>query len=122
MKNSGGLTGSIWSCCGRNPPPAEKNRWKAWWKSSGLEKRFSEISIYQPLKDRLMNENYLILVVEDDESLQKFFSDFLGLKGYRADTASTGASASEKLKSHVYDLVLIDLKLPDMNGIEIVKL
>jgi len=69
-----------------------------------------------------MDENYNILIVEDEESLLKLFSEFLSQKGYRVDTASNGAVACEKLQGHIYDLVLIDLKLPDMNGIELVKL
>ena len=69
-----------------------------------------------------MDENYIILIVEDDESLSKLFSEFLSLKGYRVDTALNGAVACEKLQGHIYDLVLIDLKLPDMNGIELIKL
>ena len=69
-----------------------------------------------------MDKNYNILVVEDEESLLKLFSEFLSQRGYRVDTAPTGAAASEKLQGHIYDLVLIDLKLPDMNGIELVKL
>ena len=69
-----------------------------------------------------MDKNYIILIVEDDESLSKLFSEFLSLKGYRVDTALNGAVACEKLQGHIYDLVLIDLKLPDMNGIELIKL
>ena len=69
-----------------------------------------------------MDENHIILIVEDEESLLKLFSEFLSQRGYRVDTAPNGASACEKLRGHIYDLVLIDLKLPDMNGIELVKL
>lgn len=69
-----------------------------------------------------MDENYFILIVEDEESLSKLFSEFLSQQGYRVDTVSNGAAAREKLQGHIYDLVLIDLKLPDMNGIELIKL
>ncbi len=68
-----------------------------------------------------MSGEYFILIIEDDESLVQLFAEFFSRKGYRIDTAQTGATALEKLENHAYDLLLIDLKLPDMNGIELVK-
>ncbi len=68
-----------------------------------------------------MSEQYFILIVEDDKSLVKLFSEFITQKGYHVDIALTGTEALNKLSGHSYDLLLIDLKLPDMNGIELVK-
>ena len=68
-----------------------------------------------------MSEQYFILIVEDDKSLVKLFSEFITQKGHHVDIALTGTEALNKLSGHSYDLLLIDLKLPDMNGIELVK-
>ncbi|MFH1069267.1 MAG: diguanylate cyclase [Candidatus Glassbacteria bacterium] len=68
-----------------------------------------------------MTDNYLILAVEDDKALRSLYVEYLQNKGYRVDSAANGVEALERLTSHAYDLVLIDLKLPDMNGIDILK-
>ena len=62
--------------------------------------------------------NELILIVEDNEQNQKLARDVLQMKGYRvlvADTAETGIPMAQKEKP---DLVLMDIHLPGMNGIE----
>ena len=64
---------------------------------------------------------YNILVVDDDEHILELLKDFIASKGYRVDTASNGKSALSELGSHVYDLVLVDLNLPDMDGVDLVK-
>ena len=69
-----------------------------------------------------MSDKYIILVVDDDEALRKLYTEYLTTTGLHVDSAATGAEAAEKLQGHAYDLVLIDLKLPDMNGIELLKL
>lgn len=69
----------------------------------------------------VMSSQYFILVIEDDLSLVQLLSEFFSSKGYHVDIAQKGAEAIDKLNGHVYDLLLIDLKLPDMNGIELVK-
>ena len=67
------------------------------------------------------SSQYIILLIDDDQSILKLLSDFISDKGYRVDTARHGGEALEKLSSHIYDLVIIDLNLPDMGGIDIVK-
>ncbi|MFC1537200.1 diguanylate cyclase [Gemmatimonadota bacterium] len=66
-------------------------------------------------------DQYVILVVDDDQAILKLLSEFISGQGYRVDTALCGNKALDKLSSHIYDLVIIDLNLPDINGIEIVK-
>ena len=63
-------------------------------------------------------ENVLILVVDkqlaDREKLKKILED----KGYRVATARNGAEAIEMVKSRHYDIIFLDARLPDMDGIE----
>jgi two-component system cell cycle response regulator DivK len=59
-----------------------------------------------------------ILVVEDNEKNMKLFRDVLSATGYRTLEATTGAQAVELAAEHRPDLVLMDIQLPDMNGVE----
>ena len=59
-----------------------------------------------------------ILVVEDNEKNMKLFRDVLTVKGYHTLEATTGESAVALATEHVPDLVLMDIQLPDIDGIE----
>lgn len=58
-----------------------------------------------------------ILVIEDDIVVLKGFKLLLQMKGYQVSTAETGKSALEMVRCNFYNLALIDIKLPDMEGI-----
>jgi two-component system, NtrC family, response regulator len=58
-----------------------------------------------------------ILVIEDDIVVLKGFKLLLQMKGYQVSTAETGKSALEMVRCDFYNLALIDIKLPDMEGI-----
>lgn len=60
-----------------------------------------------------------ILVVDDDEAILKSFREALQSEGYSVDTAGTGKEAIEKSKAKFYNLALIDIRLPDMEGTEL---
>lgn len=60
-----------------------------------------------------------ILIVEDEESLLKLETILLQVKGYEVTGAVTGNDAIEKLNQKVFDLVLLDIMLPDIDGFEI---
>jgi two-component system, OmpR family, KDP operon response regulator KdpE len=62
-----------------------------------------------------------ILVVEDETTMQKFLRASLANEGYRTIEASGGAEALNLARTHNPDLVLLDLMLPDMDGMEIVS-
>ena len=62
-----------------------------------------------------------ILLVEDDALLQKLYIDLLKAENFFAETASDGLTAFEKMKQGGWDLVLLDIMLPELGGIEIVK-
>ncbi|NLA27408.1 MAG: sigma-54-dependent Fis family transcriptional regulator [Firmicutes bacterium] len=61
------------------------------------------------------------LVVDDEQEVCNFFSYLLQKKGYRVATANSGRQALERLKDHRFNVALVDLKLPDLNGIEILR-
>jgi DNA-binding response OmpR family regulator len=60
-----------------------------------------------------------ILIVEDEESLLKLETILLQVKGYEVSGAVTGNDALEKLSQEKFDLVLLDIMLPDIDGFEI---
>ena len=62
-----------------------------------------------------------ILIVDDDKGILKSFSAILELKGYRVSTAESGQEAIEKYQANYYNLALIDIKLPDLEGTELIK-
>jgi DNA-binding response OmpR family regulator len=60
-----------------------------------------------------------ILLVDDEESVRKAFTGILEKAGYLVDTAETGQKALEKAQGKRYDVALIDIKLPDMEGTDL---
>lgn len=68
-----------------------------------------------------MKSNPRILVVDDDANLRKTLSDILRLKGYEAAAAGTGAEGIAEAERAFVNAALIDLKLPDMSGIEVME-
>jgi DNA-binding NtrC family response regulator len=65
--------------------------------------------------------NFNILVVDDDDTILKVISRFLKDLGYTVDTTASGVRAVEKVAEKEYDLVILDLKLPDKNGLDVLK-
>jgi two-component system cell cycle response regulator DivK len=59
-----------------------------------------------------------VLVVEDNEVGMKLFRDVLLATGYRTLEAMTGGQAVELAAEHAPDLVLMDIQLPDIDGVE----
>ena len=66
-----------------------------------------------------MSEKQTILIIEDDRAISNFISRALTANDYRAITAFTGKAGLSLFFSHGPDLVLLDLGLPDMDGLEI---
>src|ERR1700738_2887109 len=62
-----------------------------------------------------------ILIVEDDVSLGKFLSRALKLKLFTVEISLDGEAAWETLQNSVYDLVILDLNLPRIDGMELLK-
>ena len=60
-----------------------------------------------------------ILVVDDDANLRKTLADILKVKGYETAVAANGAEAIAAAEREMFSLMLIDLMLPDMSGLEV---
>jgi len=60
-----------------------------------------------------------ILVVDDDRSILRTFTRILQKSGYEIETAETGKEAIEKADNRHYDLALVDIRLPDMDGTDL---
>ncbi len=66
-----------------------------------------------------METSGTILIVDDDKSILRTFTRILQKNGYKIETAETGKEAIEKVIDKHYDLALLDIRLPDMDGTEL---
>jgi response regulator RpfG family c-di-GMP phosphodiesterase len=66
-------------------------------------------------------ESPLILVVDDERVIREILADFLAMEGFNVRTAEDGRAALTELSRARYDLVLSDLKMPNMGGIELLE-
>ena len=62
-----------------------------------------------------------ILIVEDEKSLASEIKQFLEKEDYNCDLAFTGTEASELIAVNPYDFILLDIGLPDYNGLDLIK-
>ena len=68
-----------------------------------------------------MTEPARILVIDDDDSVRKVLVSALEDEGYQVDVAETGKRAIEKSQAKFYNLALIDIRLPDMEGTKLLS-
>ncbi len=62
-----------------------------------------------------------ILIVEDDRSIAELERDYLALDGYECDIAEDGVTGLRMALGHSYDLIILDIMLPGMDGFEVLK-
>jgi response regulator RpfG family c-di-GMP phosphodiesterase len=65
------------------------------------------------------DERPRVLIVDDEKFIRDILADFLGMEGYIVRTAEDGAAALDELNNAHYDLIISDLKMPRMGGIEL---
>src|SRR5574339_1200609 len=75
----------------------------------------------RPLRIIETQEDMNVLIIEDEKSLSHEIEIFLSKQGFNCDVAFNGKSASEKIFVNAYDFVLLDLGLPDYNGLDLLK-
>ncbi len=63
----------------------------------------------------------VVLLVDDEDTIRLFLEKTLREEGYEALTAATGTEALERTRGELPDLVLLDLKLPDMSGLDVLR-
>jgi two-component system nitrogen regulation response regulator NtrX len=62
-----------------------------------------------------------ILVIDDEKSIRNVLKDVLEYEKYQVDTAENGKKGLEKIKNEPPDLVLCDIKMPEMDGVEVLE-
>jgi len=68
-------------------------------------------------KDR--NHKYSLLIVDDEPLIRQSLYEIFRIEGYQADMAQSGEEALEKIEANKFDIILTDLKLPQMSGIDL---
>ena len=64
-------------------------------------------------------ETYRILIVEDDENIAKYIQTCLGMGRYQSEICHSGQAAVQAVNGHHFDLMLLDVMLPGMDGFEV---
>ncbi len=68
-----------------------------------------------------MSKEHIILVVDDNKDFADVFCDILRTNNYEAESCYGGAQAVEKVKGGNFDIVFLDIRMPEMDGIETLK-
>jgi DNA-binding response OmpR family regulator len=71
--------------------------------------------------NKMKDDKKRILVIDDDKSILRAFTRILQKNGYEVDAAETGNEAIEKSETGHYDLALVDVRLPDMDGTDLLS-
>ena len=62
-----------------------------------------------------------VLIIDDEQEIRESILQLLRMEGYSADSASTAEEGMKKIEGGVFDLVLLDINLPDRNGLDLLK-
>ncbi len=68
-----------------------------------------------------MDKRKKILIIEDNELNLKLFNDILKSQNYNVDCAEDGLEGYKKIKKNKYDLIILDIQLPKLNGFELLE-
>jgi len=59
-----------------------------------------------------------VLIIDDEQEIRESILELLRMEGYSADSASTAEEGLKKIEGGIFDLVLLDINLPDRNGLD----
>ncbi|MDA3924337.1 MAG: response regulator [Kiritimatiellae bacterium] len=62
-----------------------------------------------------------ILIMDDDISIQQLFTQFLVGQGYNVECCSNGIEGLKKMSVFAFDLIIVDIMMPEMDGLEVVQ-
>jgi two-component system, NtrC family, response regulator HydG len=82
-----------------------------------LKKPLNFEELFTTIENAMQNGS-MILVVDDDQNLCRNLMDVLNQKGFKVSFANDSISAIEQVKSKPFDILLLDMKLPPLNGLE----
>ena len=68
-----------------------------------------------------MPDTLNVLIVDDDEAVRQLFSDIITMLGFAPKAVSDGITALQQIKSNSFSLIILDMRIPDMNGLETFK-
>jgi DNA-binding NtrC family response regulator len=68
-----------------------------------------------------LTENFDFLVVEDDQRMRELLRELFEREGYFVETASDGNRAFELLQKKAFDIIITDLKMPDVDGMAVLE-
>jgi DNA-binding response OmpR family regulator len=63
----------------------------------------------------------LLLIVDDDRDIRETLSDYLEAEGYSVDSVATGEDALERMVNSRYRLIILDIMLPGMSGLDVLR-
>jgi len=73
------------------------------------------------MRSTRQRKNVKVLVVDDEEQIQKVLEKILKRKDYQVKTAGNGVSALKAMKRERFDIVLLDIMMPELDGIETLR-
>ncbi|MCE5211020.1 MAG: response regulator [Deltaproteobacteria bacterium] len=68
-----------------------------------------------------MDRKFKILIVDDEKEILSTYKDFFTKRGFIVDTAHNGLEGLEKLQKDEFDVAIVDIKMPKMNGTEMIE-
>jgi len=68
-----------------------------------------------------MERQYQILIVDDDDAILSSYQDYFTKQGFTVKVAHNGIEGLEKLREIDFDVALVDINMPNMNGLEMIK-
>ncbi len=81
----------------------------------------TEFNVFFPIHKKSKDHSINILLAEDDQSVSEVLADLLTTQGYNVAIASTGNEAINEINNTIFDVLIIDKKMPEMDGIEFIK-